>query len=440
MDTLLLSAIDKIARPWRAEASDLDPLIEWIGDKEFVLLGEASHGTHEFYRIRAEITRRLITESGFTTVAVEADWPDAYRINRFVHGRGSDVTALEALGDFKRFPTWMWRNTDVLDFVAWLRHHNDALAEERKASFYGMDLYSMYTSMQAVLGYLEKVDPDAARRARQRYSCLEHFGEDSQAYGYAATYGLTKACEDEVVAQLVEMLRRATDLASRDGKVDPDEFFFAQQNARLVASAEHYYRTVFTGGHEESWNLRDRHMAGTLGLLKARRPEMKIVVWAHNSHLGDARATEMSERGEVNVGQLVRETHGRSTYLVGLTTHSGTVTAASDWDAPADRKTVRPALQGSFEALFHESGIDDFLLPLHQDLALENGLRERKLERAIGVIYRPETERVSHYFAARLSDQFDAIIHLDRTRALIPLERTAQWESVEPPETYPFAV
>lgn len=430
--------------PLTGASSDYDPLIHQIGDSRFVLIGEASHGTHEFYRERAQITKRLIQERGFTAVAVEADWPDAYRVNRYVQGTTSDAEAIDSLAGFKRFPTWMWRNADVLDFIGWLRAYNDALPNSAsKVGFYGLDLYSLHASIEAVLGYLAKVDPEAAKRARYRYSCFDHFGENTQAYGYAASFGLTESCENEVVSQLIELQRRAADYASRDGRVAADDFFFAEQNARLVKNAEEYYRSMF---HRSvpSWNLRDQHMAETLESLVAHletqgRPA-KVVVWEHNSHLGDARATEMGERGELNVGQLVRERHGSSTVLIGFSTYTGTVTAASDWDSPAELKRVRPALKGSYEALFHEVGIPRFQISMRERDPMAPSLRGPRLERAIGVIYRPETERQSHYFYARLSDQFDALLHFDQTRAVEPLERTPEWNlevAGEPAETFP---
>jgi erythromycin esterase-like protein len=349
---------------------------------------------------------------------------------------------VEALGSFQRFPTWMWRNTDVVEFVAWLREYNDALPEgTRKVGFYGLDLYSLHASVRAVLDFLDKVDPEAARRARYRYSCFEHFGEDTQAYGYAANFGLSKSCEDEAVSQLVEMQKRAGELASRDGRVDPDAFFMAEQNARLVKNAERYYRSMFAG-RVESWNLRDQHMVETLDALVNHigASSAKIAVWAHNSHLGDARATEMGDHGELNVGQLLRQRYGQDAVLAGFTTYAGTVTAASNWDAPAERKRVRPALPGSYEELFHATEVPSFLLMLRGADWLSGVLNQQRLERAIGVIYLPESERVSHYFKARLAEQFDAVIHLDQTRAVEPLERTSQWEAGELPETYPFAV
>jgi erythromycin esterase-like protein len=440
----LARAVREAAHPVTGAAEDYDRLMEMIGDARFVLLGEASHGTHEFYRERAQITKRLIEEKGFTAVAVEADWPDAYRVNRYVRGVSDDAEAVDALADFKRFPAWMWRNADVLDFIGWLRSYNDALpAAATKAGFYGLDLYSLYTSIEEVLGYLHKVDAEAASRARYRYSCFEHFGEDTQAYGYAASFGLTQSCEREVINQLTELQRRAGEYASRDGRVAADEFFYAEQNARLVKNAEEYYRSMFRG-RVSSWNLRDRHMAETLHALVAhlegQRQQAKIVVWEHNSHLGDARATEMGERGELNVGQLARERYGREAMLVGFSTYSGTVTAASNWGGAAERKGVRPALEGSYEALFHEVGLARFLLSLRAETEAIAMLRKSRLERAIGVIYLPKSERVSHYFYARLPDQFDMVLHLDETRAVEPLERTSEWQTGEVPETFPTGI
>jgi erythromycin esterase-like protein len=334
----------------------------------------------------------------------------------------------------------MWRNADVLDFVGWLRAHNERQPAAKRAGFYGLDLYSLRASMQAVLGYLDKVDPDAASRARRRYGCFDQFGEEMQEYGYAASHGFHPSCEREVLTQLVELHRQRAEYARRDGRVAADDFFDAEQNARLVKNAEEYYRTMFLG-RAESWNLRDRHMVDTLQellrFLDGLRPGARVVVWAHNSHLGDARATEMSVRGELNVGQLVRERYGANAVLVGFTTHTGTVTAASEWDGPAHRKHVRPALAGSYERLFHDAGIPRFLLPLRTDLELASTLAAPRLERAIGVLYLPETERASHYFHARLPEQFDYVLHFDETRAVEPLERTALWEAGEVAETFP---
>lgn len=437
----LESAVETIRRDalWFEPSPDgLGALLDAVGDSRLVLIGEATHGTHEFYNARAELTKALVLRKGFNLVAVEADWPDAYRVNRWVRHAADERDANSALDDFTRFPRWMWRNRDVVNFVQWLRAHNATREATSRTGFYGLDLYSMHASMEAVLTYLRKVDPQAAERARYRYACFEQFGEDTQSYGYAATIGLTKSCEDDVVAQLIDLRRRAAEYATRDGRIAADEYFFAEQNARLVRNAEEYYRAMF-GGRVESWNLRDTHMMETLDALLAHVRQMsgtsRAAIWAHNSHLGDARATQMGERGELNLGQLVREKYGPDAFLVGFTTHTGAVTAASNWDEPAQRKRVRPSIAGSYERLFHEVGLERFLLLLREPPARE-ALREPRLERAIGVIYRPETERLSHYFHARLADQFDAVLHIDETSALEPLERWAH-DEIDMPETYP---
>jgi erythromycin esterase-like protein len=442
MTTAMLEGMRQHACPLTGATADYAALLERIGEARLVLLGEASHGTHEFYRERAEITKRLIAEKAFTAVAVEADWPDAYRVNRYVRGVGAEESAVDALAGFKRFPTWMWRNVDVLDFVEWLRAHNDAIGGNAGPSgFYGLDLYSLHASIAAVLAYLDKVDPEAAQRARYRYACFEHLGEDPQSYGYAASFDLGASCEDEVISELVDLRRRAAEYAARDGRVAADEYVYAEQNARLVKNAEEYYRTMFHG-RISSWNLRDRHMAETLealvSYLESQVSHPKVVVWAHNSHLGDARATQMGEAGELNLGQLVRQRYGRDALLIGFTTYQGTVTAASTWGGPAEYKRVRPALPDSYEALFHELGLPRFLLVLGNDAL--RALRQPRLERAIGVIYLPETERISHYFEAQLADQFDAVLHFDTTRAVEPLERTAEWEHGQVPETFPSGI
>jgi erythromycin esterase-like protein len=437
----LTDLIHEAVHPLTGAATDYDPLLDLIGGARLVLLGEATHGTHEFYRERAQITKRLIREKKFTALAVEADWPDAYRVNRFIRGEGDDEDATDALTGFQRFPGWMWRNADVLDFVGWLRAHNDSLPpSSAKVGFYGLDLYSMHASIEAVLAYLDKVDTQGARRARHRYSCFEQFGQDTQEYGYAAGFGLSPTCEREVIEQLTDLQRSAPVYARRDGRIAADEFFYAEQNARLVKNAEEYYRTMFRS-RVSSWNLRDRHMAQTLEELlnfcRERESGVKLVVWAHNSHLGDARATQLGRQGELNVGQLVRERHGSEAVLVGFTTYAGTVTAASSWGGRAERKRVRPALPTSYESLFHCAGVPRFLFPLRDGGEVLNGLREPLLERAIGVIYPPETELASHYFYASLPLQFDALIHFDQTRAVEPLERTSEWGVGEPAETFP---
>jgi erythromycin esterase-like protein len=335
----------------------------------------------------------------------------------------------------------MWRNREVVRFARWLRGVNASRPPERRVGFYGLDLYSLHRSMASVIEYLDKVDPPAAARARQGYACFDAFGEDVQMYGYAASLNLERSCEDEVVAQLVELRRRAAEYATRDGRIAADEYFVAEQNARVVRNAETYYRAMFRGG-AASWNVRDRHMMNTLvSLLEhASRPDRpaRAVVWAHNSHLGDARATSMAVIGELNLGQLVRERFGSASCLIGQTTHEGEVTAAREWDGPAELRAVRPSRPDSHERIFHDTGLPVFVVSL-TDEALAPALRVPRLERAIGVLYRPETERASHYFDARLHEQFDVVIHVDRTRALEPLERWSRHE-VDLPETYPTGV
>jgi erythromycin esterase-like protein len=404
-----------------------------------VLIGEATHGTHEFYRIRADLTRALIQHRGFTCVAAEADWPDAYRANRWVRLLGDDRTAEDALSDFTRFPRWMWRNREVVRFLRWLRAENAGRSADARVGFYGLDLYSLHRS--SVIEYLDHIDPTAAARARRGYACFDVFGDDVQLYGYAASLSLKRSCEDEVIGQLMDLRRRAAEYASRDGRIAADEYFAAEQNARVVCDAEAYYRAMFRGG-AESWNLRDRHMMATLDALfdhsKRQGRPARAVIWAHNSHLGDARATSLSQLGELNLGQLAREGYGRSCCAVGMTTHDGEVTAAHEWEEPAALRTVRPSMPGSYEQLFHDSGLGSFMLSLGTpDLA--RALAGPRLERAIGVLYRPETERSSHYFTARLPEQFDLVVHIDRTRALEPLEKWARHE-VDLPETYPTGV
>ena len=430
-------AVMHAARPIAAEA--LDALAARAARGRVVLIGEASHGTQDFYALRAKLTQTLIAEHGFRAVALEADWPDTSRVHRYVTGASEDTNADVALSDFRRFPAWMWRNVPMRDFIAWLADFNRGRARDDVAGVFGLDLYSLHASIEAVLVYLDGVDPAAAARARARYACFEYFGDSPQGYGFAVTHG-AESCEDEVVAQLVDLRRQALALPRSAGHVASEAFFSAEQNARLVMNAERYYRAMYRG-RESTWNLRDTHMAETLDALRERIEGAAegIVVWAHNSHLGDARATEMGRRGEINVGQLARERYGRNVYAIGFSTYDGTVTAASDWDAPMERKRVRPGLPGSYEALFHEHRDDRFVVDLG-DHSAARALEGPRLQRAIGVIYRPDTERWIHYFSARLPAQFDAIVHVDRTEALTPLDRSAGWDEGEPPETWPTAL
>jgi erythromycin esterase-like protein len=420
-------------------------ILNAIGDAEIVLLGEATHGTHEFYRARTEITKRLLAEKNFSAIAVECDWPDALQVSRHIQSERdtSESAASGALGGFSRFPRWMWRNADVLALVNWLREFNASIPEAtRKAGFFGLDLYSLRNSMDAVIRYLSTVDPEAEKRARIRYACFDHLAEDPQQYGFAVNFGMRKDCEREVVRQLAALSADIEHRVYHDGIAASDEAFYAQQNARVAQNAESYYRTLFQG-RDEAWNVRDTHMADTLDALRMHlekrsgRPA-KIVVWAHNSHIGDARATEMGDHGQLNLGQLVRQRHGeQATFLLGFTTRTGTVTAASDWDGPPELKTVREARHDSYEHLFHQSIPGNFFLPIAGCAELARHLHERRLERAIGVVYLPDSERISHYFHADIAAQLDAVMHFDSTRAVKPLDRSAAADVVKEPETYP---
>jgi len=437
--------ISSVAVDAPAGVPSREALEELIGDARIVLIGESSHGTHEFYEARVAITKWLIDEKGFCAVAAEADWPDAYRVNRYVHGRGDDESADAALSGFERFPAWMWRNTVVRDFVDWLRLRNQRQRSDgqRQAGFYGLDLYSLHRSMHEVIGYLDRVDSKAAARARERYACFDHASaDDGQAYGFSAAFGAGPSCETQAVEQLIDIQRNALAYARRDGLLAEDELFYAKQNAKTVRNAEVYYRAMFSG-RVNSWNLRDTHMAQTLEALVKHLdrhsdvPTARIVVWAHNSHVGDARATEVWAEGQHTLGQLVRQRYGEDSRLIGFSTYAGTVTAASEWGGLAERKAVRPALNGSIEELLHETGQTSFLVSALISPEAADPLGVVRLGRAIGVIYRPETERQSHYFHVRPADQFDAMIHIDRTRALEPLEPTSLWVAGETPETYP---
>ena len=566
---------------------DYDGLMDMIGDACFVLLGESTHGTHEFYEERARITRRLIVEKGFTGVAVEADWPDAWHVNRYIRAandrhpardkerRNSDSGAQDgraghdghvrhaasngnsqhqqdnqadrqvrqrasigaedhfpgetspqpglqsarmALGGFARFPTWMWRNADVVHFIDWLRAHNHRCDTGGQVGFFGLDLYSLFSSIDAVQAYLDRIDSVAAAKARQLYSCFAPFHQSSELYARAcrdhAGAGLSGQAAVRDVWQLlidppdahtghddghdatdVPDTPAATDApAAADAPDTPaaadapdtggpdnvrsvatpsisleslvprgnqagasaqtnsqattrrdDDRFNAIQNARVAMSAEHYYRTMLDG-RTASWNIRDSHMADSLDAIAAhlsaqQQTPAKIVVWEHNSHIGDARATESAQRGEHTLGQLVRERYGGACFSVGLTTYEGHVTAASRWNGRAERKRVLPALRGSYELLFHESGMARFLLPLGPHSTAAHALQSRQLlERAIGVLYKPLTERQSHYFFADLPRQFDAVIHIDCTHAVHPLAGGSRRHEPDAPATFPAGV
>ena len=413
-------------------SADLEPLLNRIGDARVVLLGEATHGTSEFYRMRERISRELIERKGFTFIAIEGDWPDAARIDHYV--RHAEYPPSEWTA-FARFPVWMWRNREVLNFVNWLRERNANVEPGNRVAFHGLDLYSLYNSIRSVLSYLDDIDPQTAKVARQRYGCLTPWQADPATYGHATLTGAYETCENEVVSMLMELMQKRKAYAEHDG----ERFLDAMQNARLVANAERYYRTMYYGSRS-SWNLRDSHMFETLKtLLDFHGPNSKAIVWAHNSHVGDSTATEMSLRGEYNIGHLCRQEFGNRAYSIGFGTNSGTVAAASNWDEPMEIKTVRPALPESYERLCHEADRPQFLLPLRSPILtdLTEQLMKPRLERAIGVVYRPETELQSHYFQAVLPQQFDEYIWFDETKAVAPL-KTEEIEGF--PDTYPFGL
>jgi len=421
----------EVAEPLRGPVSEAEvgALVERIGEARVVCLGEATHGTSEFYALRAQITKELIRRRGFTIVATEADWPDAARIHRYV--KGLTAAPVPAWRAFARFPQWMWRNHEVLALVEWLREWNVA---HPPVGFYGLDLYSLYRSLRLVLEYLDRIDPAAARVARERYGALMPWEGDPATYGRAVVSGKYRDCEDQVVAMLKDMLARELDYAVHDG----EHFLDAAGNARVVADAEAYYRVMYYGG-SASWNLRDRHMFETLQAVRRfHGPDAKAVIWEHNSHLGDAAATEMGVRGELNVGHLCRQTFGDLAYLVGFGTDHGTVAAAHDWDGPMHAMAIRPAHPESYEALCHGAGVPAFMLPLRAPARPEvrEELTRPRLERAIGVVYRPETELQSHYFHAVLPRQFDEWIWIDETHAVHPVTDV---EARGLPLAHPFA-
>lgn len=438
-----MSELAQIATPLQRYVCP-DAFLDAVGDAKIVLLGEATHGTSEFYLMRAAITRRLIEERGFSAVALEADWPDAHRIDRFVSGDDErDDNARAALGDFQRFPAWMWRNEEFVDFIEWMQAYN-ARSGASQASVFGLDLYSLHRSMERVVQYLEGVDPQLASRARERYACFDPSGGRGEVYGSYAAFDFDEGCRRAVEAQIDELRREAESLANRDGRAARDAYFYAEQNALLVRDAELYYRAVYSG-RIDSWNVRDTHMADTLDrlltFLASNGRNDKVIVWAHNSHVGDASATEMGARGETNVGELVRLRHRNAAFSAGFTTYDGSVIAARTWDGPHMIRSVRPALAGSHEAFFHEqlNGANAMVLPRDASPQLKAAWDERE-ERAIGVIYRPETERQSHYFRARLAAQFDAVLHFDRTRHVQPLDKAEVIGGEILPETYPSAL
>lgn len=433
VDGTLAQAIAKSSETFATiESANLEPMLQRIGDSRVVLIGEATHGTSEFYRMRERISRALIEHKGFSFVAIEGDWPDAARIDHYVRHREYAPSEWTA---FARFPVWMWRNREVREFVDWLRIRNVDRKPSERVAFHGLDLYSLYNSIRSVLDYLDTVDAKTAEIARLRYGCLTPWQSDPAVYGRATLSGQYQTCEREVTSMLTDLMQKRRAYAEHDG----ERFLDAVQNARLVANAERYYRTMYYGSRS-SWNLRDSHMFETLkNLLSFHGPQSKAIVWAHNSHVGDSAATEMSARDEYNIGHLCRQEFGNASYLIGFGTNSGTVAAASNWEEPMQVKTVRPALAGSYERLCHETGDPRFFLPLRHlvPTAPAAGLLQPRLERAIGVIYRPETELQSHYFEAVLPRQFDEYIWFDETSAVTPL-RSEELEGL--PDTYPFGL
>jgi erythromycin esterase-like protein len=426
-DAQAAALVKKFAHPITGNSPDYDPLLKMIGDARFVLLGEATHGTHEFYQERAAITRRLIEEKGFDAVVLEADWTDAYRVNEFVRGKSKDQTADQSLAGFTRFPEWMWRNTDFRDLVASIRSSNNSRKPEvSRAGIYGMDLYGLSESADAVIEYLKRIDPEAGNQAAGRYACFDGYRDKPEQYGYVVSRDEKKSCEKQSSEQFQEMERRFNAWLKNTNRGRDEDLFSAYQNARVVKNGEAYYRLSYKGNFS-TWNLRDTHMAETLQALAgyldaAGDPKSKVVVWAHNTHQGDARMTEMGETGELNVGQLMRQANDGNAVLVGFTTYTGEVTAASEWGEKGEKMRVRPALAGSYASLFHETGVPNFLLIFRGNERLTEELARPRLERAIGVVYKPETERQSHYFKARMSKQFDAVIHFDITSAVKPLD------------------
>ena len=429
--TELVDRVGQMAHPLEG-TQDLDPLLERIGEARCVLLGEASHGTSEYYTWRARITERLIREKGFSFIAVEGDWPDCYEVNRYVKGYpDSGADAREVLGAFERWPTWMWANEEVAGLAEWLRHHIEGVPEGERVGFYGLDVYSLWESMASVIEYLERVAPDAVEAAHRAYRCFEPFGEDAQEYARATAF-IPTSCEGEVVGLLTELRGRIQEY--RD---DPESRFNAEQNALVVRNAEAYYRAMVRGG-ADSWNVRDRHMVETLErLMRLHGPDSRAIVWEHNTHIGDARFTDMSGAGMVNVGQLVREQLGtEEVVLVGFGSHRGSVIAAPRWGAPMEVMQVPPASAGSWEDALHSVGEDDKLL-VFDSAHEEGGLYSPREHRAIGVVYDPAYERYGNYVPTVLPRRYDAFLYIDETRALHPLHMPSR-ESGEPPETFPF--
>jgi erythromycin esterase len=426
----LVTRVRELALPLRTP-DDLDPLLRRIGAARYVLLGEASHGTSEYYTWRMRLSQRLIREKGFSFIAVEGDWPDCYRVNRYVKGLpDSGETARDVLHAFERWPTWMWANEEVADLVEWMRDHNNGLPNEKKVGFYGLDVYSLWESLYAILSYLKRVDPSALPAAYEAFHCFQPYSEDVQEYAHATRF-VPASCEEEVIALLAQLRRKAEQYRA-DGR---EGYFQAEQNALVLKNAEAYYRAMVRGG-PDSWNIRDRHMTETLErLMNHHGPETKGIVWEHNTHIGDARYTDMAEDDMVNIGQLVRERHEQEVLLVGFGSHRGSVIAGNRWDAPMEIMRVPPARAGSWEDVLHQAGAEDKLL-LMPESHRAGSLRKRRGHRAIGVVYHPEYEYLGNYVPTVLPRRYDAFLYLDETQALHPLPLIPQTEQ-EVPETYP---
>jgi len=419
----LINTIRNTAYPLSNDPKSYYPLLDRIADAHFVLLGEATHGTSQFYTARAQITSLLIKEKRFNVIAIEADFPEVQPINQFLKSNQIRNSAAESLDGFRRFPVWMWKNKEMLSFIEQLKSINLQKSPESKVAFYGLDLYSMYLSIEAVISYLDKVDPDAAAMARKRYACFYRYGNDDDSYGQAMNY-VKENCQKQVIEQLLELQKKRNEYLQKNNLQGNEELFYAEQNAKVAKDAEQYYREMFSR-RAKTWNLRDLHMADMVeevsNHIKKINGSAKIVVWAHNSHVGNALATEFSESEELSLGQLVLYRHWGDCYLVGFTTYNGTVAAASQWGAKVEKKTLNPAIDGSYEELFHNTDIKTFLLDFNDLPSDLEAFKQNHLERSVGVVYTPESERVSHYFNARMADQFHAVIHIDSTSAVEPL-------------------
>lgn len=411
-------------------SENLDPLMERIGDARIVMLGESSHGTHEFYTWRAKISKRLIEEKGFNFIAVEGDWPDCYRLNRYVKNYLPNTSAEEVLKNFNRWPTWMWANWEISAFAEWLKKHNQSLSRESKTGFYGLDVYSLWESMQAIMQYLEKTDPNSLQTAREAFQCFEPFNNDEQKYASFVSF-VSETCEPEVLDLLATIRTR---MIQYDG--DYEQVFNTEQNALITVNAEKYYRSMVQGG-PHSWNVRDGHMQETLErLLKFHGPQSKAIIWAHNTHIGDARATDMARHGMYNIGELTRKKFP-DTVLVGFGTYKGSVIAGRYWGDEMRKMSVPEGIPNSWEHLLHHSNAGDCLLIMNQ-LEKEDFMKKSIGHRAIGVVYNPNQEHLNNYVPSILPLRYDAFLFIDESTALHPLHIKPDGHQM--PETYPFGM